>query len=402
MGADYIDYASLMMTLRNPLRSLLLLLVLIAVPNPRPAAAQPSGQAKAEAQLRQISAAMQRVREAMERDVSQRDRLSRELKLAEVSAASARGEVQRLQRERTQKAQKRLQLTQDRDSQRISLDKERAALAGQMRAAFMIGREEPLKLLLNQRDPARAGRMFAYYSYFGRARAEQIHRIEEQVTKLGELDAALAQEESQLAENERARRGELERLDKARSERGGVLASLNQEARSRAASLQRLQRQQGSLEKLLRELRRAIERFPVDSTSQFAKLRGKLAWPTGGRVLARYGETRAGGLKWDGMLIRTERAAPVRAVYRGRVIFADWLAGLGLLVILDHGDGYLSLYGHNDAIFKRAGERVSAGDAIAEAGDSGGRNQPELYFEIRRAGKPIDPQPWFRAPAPET
>ena len=144
-----------------------------------------------------------------------------------------------------------------------------------------------------------------------------------------------------------------------------------------------------------------MQRFPSDSTSQFGKLRGQLTWPTTGKLLARYGETRAGGLKWDGMLIRAARAAPVRSIYHGRVIFADWLAGLGLLVIVDHGDGYLSLYGHNDAIFKRVGDRVTAGDAIAEAGDSGGRSEPELYFEIRRAGKPVDPRPWFRSSSPE-
>ena len=129
-------------------------------------------------------------------------------------------------------------------------------------------------------------------------------------------------------------------------------------------------------------------------------MRGKLAWPTTGRVIARYGQTRAGGLKWDGVLLSTTRGAPVRAVYHGRVIYADWLAGLGLLVILDHGDGYLSLYGHNEQIYRKVGERVTAGDPVAAAGDTGGRSSPELYFEIRRAGRPVSPIPWFRSPRP--
>ncbi len=389
-----------MMSLRHLLPFALLLTALAAFANPRPALAQSVEQAKAEARLREIQQEMDRVRQEMGRDASQRDQLSKELREAEVAAGQARNEVLRLQRERSQRAAKRAELAQQRDNELGALAREREALGGQMRAAFMIGREEPLKLLLNQRDPARAGRMFVYYSYFGRARAEQIHRIEDHVTKLEALETALAAQETQLAEIERARRGELVQLDKARGSRGVVLASLTQEARSREASLRRLQRQQGSLEKLLRELRRAMQRFPVDSTSQFGKLRGKLTWPTAGRLLARYGETRAGGLKWDGMLIRTQRAAPVRSVYHGRVIFADWLAGLGLLVIVDHGDGYLSLYGHNDAILKRVGDRVTAGDPIAEAGDSGGRNEPELYFEIRKGGKPIDPRPWFSTGAP--
>ncbi len=389
-----------MMSPRHLLTIAFALAVFTAAVQPRHVLAQTSQQAKAEARLREVQQEMDRIRQEMGRDASQRDQLTRELRDAEVAAGAARNEVLRLQRERAQRAAKRQALAQQRDNELSALAKEREALGGQMRAAFMIGREEPLKLLLNQRDPARAGRMFVYYSYFGRARAEQIHRIEDHVTKLEALESALAEQETQLAQIEHARRGELVQLDKARGSRGVVLASLTEEARSREASLRRLQRQQGSLEKLLRELRRAIQRFPVDSTSQFGKLRGKLPWPTTGRLLARYGETRAGGLKWDGMLIRTERAAPVRAVYHGRVIFADWLAGLGLLVIVDHGDGYLSLYGHNDAILKRVGDQVTAGDAIAEAGDSGGRNSPELYFEIRKAGKPIDPRPWFASSAP--
>jgi murein hydrolase activator len=154
------------------------------------------------------------------------------------------------------------------------------------------------------------------------------------------------------------------------------------------------------LEKLLRELRAAMERYPVEGNDAFAHLRGKLAWPVSGRVVARFGETRAGGVKWDGVLVATERGAPVRAIYQGRVIYADWLPGLGLLTIVDHGDGYMSLYGHNERLYKAVGDRVAAGDPIASAGDSGGSAKPELYFEIRKGGKPVDPRPWFKAGAP--
>jgi septal ring factor EnvC (AmiA/AmiB activator) len=133
----------------------------------------------------------------------------------------------------------------------------------------------------------------------------------------------------------------------------------------------------------------------VNPREAFARLRGKLAWPVAGRVVARFGQTRAGGVKWDGVLVATERGAPVRAIHSGRVVYADWLPGLGLLTIVDHGEGYLSLYGYNERLYRSVGERVDPGDTIAAAGDSGGRNQPELYFEIRKGGRPIDPQPWF-------
>jgi murein hydrolase activator len=179
-----------------------------------------------------------------------------------------------------------------------------------------------------------------------------------------------------------------------------VLASLEAESHTRAESLERLRSQQAGLEKLLKELREALQKFPVDTNDAFARLRGKLAWPVNGKVVARFGETRAGGVKWDGVLVATERGSPVRAVYQGRVIYADWLPGLGLLTIVDHGDGYMSLYGHNERLYKGVGEQVAAGDAIASAGDSGGTTRPELYFEIRKGGRPVDPRPWFKESTP--
>jgi septal ring factor EnvC (AmiA/AmiB activator) len=375
------------------------MLLALSVPAGRAPAAQPD-RAKAEAQLRQVQKEIDRVREQVSRDAAQRDRLARDLRRTEQSATGVRGEMTRLRRERAERSRRRAELGRERAEREAALVAEREALASQLRAAHQIGREEPLKLLLNQRDPARAGRMFAYYSYFGRARAEQVARIEQHVARIGELDAGLAREEARLVELEQARVAELQKLERARAERGQVLASLTAESRSRAAQLKRLQRQQGALEKLVRELGRAIEKFPSDSRSAFARLRGKLAWPASGRIVASYGQTRAGGLRWDGMLLATERGAPVRAIYGGRIVYADWLAGLGLLVIVDHGGGYISLYGHNDELYRKVGERVNAGDSLAAAGDSGGRAQPGLYFALRRAGRAIDPRPWFRNPKP--
>ncbi len=356
--------------------------------------------AKAEAELRQIQKEIERVRGQVSRDAAERDRLARDLRRAEQSVSGVRGEMSRLRRERSARSRLRAELAREREAREAALAGERATLAAQMRAAQRIGREEPLKLLLNQRDPARAGRMFAYYSYFGRARAAQIASIERHVARIGELDAALADEETRLVDLEQARVAELQNLERARAQRGQVLASLTAESRSRTALLQRLQRQQRALEKLMRELRRTIEKFPSDSRSAFAQLKGRLAWPASGRIVARYGETRAGGLRWDGMLLATERGVPVRAVYHGRIVYADWLAGLGLLVIVDHGGGYISLYGHNDELLRKVGERVMAGDSLATAGDSGGRTRPELYFALRRGGRAIDPRPWFRNPRP--
>jgi septal ring factor EnvC (AmiA/AmiB activator) len=364
------------------------------------AAAQSEKRESTEAELKAIQSEIAKIREQVSQDQVETDRLAKELRAAEVSVGAARGELDRIRSERAQRSARRLELAAEKRNREAEISKEKSALAGQMRAAYLIGREEPLKLLLNQKDPTRAGRMFAYYSYFGRARAGQIERIEDDVRKIEELDEALEQEEAQLAELEANRRSELAQLEGARTKRGQVLASLKAESKTRTAALERLTREQAGLEKLLKQLRRAIEKFPVDTNDAFARLRGKLAWPVVGKIVAQFGEQRAGGVKWDGVLVETDRGSPVRSVYHGRVIFADWLPGLGLLTIVDHGQGYLSLYGHNERLFKAVGERVTAGDTIASAGDSGGSSRPELYFEIRKEGRPMDPRPWFKASKP--
>src|SRR5580704_16345362 len=311
-------------------------------------------------------------------------------KKAEAELAAVKSEIERVTR----------QVSAEQVEREAQLEKNRSDLAGQMRAAYSIGRQEPLKLLLNQEDPALAGRMFAYYGYFGRARAGQIKAIADDVQRLAELTTELDAEDAELARLEQQQRAELNELEHARVQRGAVLAGLEAESRTRAQNLERLRAQQSGLEQLLKELRAAMERFPLEANDAFAKLRGKLAWPVNGHLVARFGDARAGGVRWDGVLVATERGTPVKAVFDGRVIYADWLPGLGLLAIVDHGDGYLSLYGHNERLYKAAGDRVAAGEALAGAGDSGGSGRTELYFEIRKGGKPVDPRPWFRAADP--
>lgn len=367
------------------------------------AAGQAGSAARTEAELKAVKAQIEKVRAEMARDAGKRDKLSKELEESEKSVSAARGDLEDLRRQRAERTARRAELAAERKREEAALAKERAALAGQIRAAHMIGEREPIKLLLNQRDPAETGRVLVYYQYFGKARASQIAAIDAHVAELARVDAELAAEEEQLASLEEQQKNELAKLQAARERRGRALAALETESKNRARELERLKSQQSGLEKLVRELRRALERideFPVDSKDAFAKLRGKLAWPVAGKVVATYGQTRAGGMKWDGVLVAGTAGTPVRAIYHGRVVYADWLSGLGLLTIVDHGNGYLSLYGHNERLYKDVGERVNAGDTIASLGDSGGRPRPELYFEIRKGGKPIDPRPWFRSPAP--
>jgi septal ring factor EnvC (AmiA/AmiB activator) len=356
---------------------------------------------KAEAQLRALRQKIEKMTQQVSRDAVQRDHLSANLRAAELSVGQARGEMARIAREYADRSERRAELSTERGSRQRALSDERQALAGQVRAAYLIGRDEPLKLLLAGRDPWRNARMLTYYGYLGRARARQIGDIEQHVQRVDQLDGQLAQQQTELANLKAAQQAELTQLERSRAERQQVLASLESGARTREQSLARLKSQQADLEQLLSQLNRSLKTVPPPETSSaFGHLRGQLSWPVAGRVTAAYGDTRATGVRWDGMVVAAERGAPVKAVSSGRMVYADWLPGLGLLAIVDHGEGYLSLYGHNDRLLKAVGEPVEAGEPIAAAGDTGGRAAPELYFEIRRAGRPVDPAPWFKTRSP--
>jgi septal ring factor EnvC (AmiA/AmiB activator) len=382
---------------------LLAIFLLCAAPAPASAARHPgharspadAGQARA--QLKALRDQIARITRQVSLGQAQRDRLTRQLRATEKSVIEAQAGLEDLRQQRAASASQLAQLQAQKRRRQADLAQSRDALAGQLRAAYLIGREEPLKLLLNQGDPARAGRMFAYYSYFGRARALQIQAIEADLERIGQLDTQLKAQDTKLEGLQRAQQAQVATLEQARSHRREVLASISAETQTRSERLARLRRQRNGLESLLAQLRRAAASLPAQNfgNSPFAHLRGRLPRPVVGRIIKSFGEVRAGGLKWQGDLFATQRDAPVRAVSQGRVIYADWLAGLGLLIIIDHGKGYMSLYGHNDRLYESVGEHVAAGQTIAEAGDSGGSARPELYFEIRKEGRPLDPRLWL-------
>ena len=393
--------------------AILVALLPLALPQQTPRAAAPGATTprtttprtttagRTEAELRTLREKIGRISQQVSRDAIERDRLSGDLRAAELSLGQARDDLARADRAYADRSARRAALAQLRLAQQQELAHERAALAAQLRVAYMIGHQEPLKLLLNQQDPLHSGRLFTYYGYFGRARADQIGRIQAQVQGLDQLDGQLQQQQTELATLRAAQQQQLQQLERAKNQRQQVLASLTAAARTREQSLARLKGQQADLAALLRELDRSLKSIaPPDNATAFGRARGELPWPVAGQLTAHYGETRASGVRWEGVVIATERDAPVRAVSSGRVVYADWLPGLGLLVIVDHGEGYMSLYGHNDRLLKAVGEPVAAGEPIAAAGDTGGRAAPELYFEIRQGGKPVDPAPWFRARKP--
>jgi septal ring factor EnvC (AmiA/AmiB activator) len=354
--------------------------------------------AQKEAELKRVNARIEKVRKAVNEDVEKRDKLSTQLRDAELSVQAAKRRLDDLRAQRIDAEARLRDLEAEKAQREAELDGERNALAGELRAAYFNGREEELKLLLNQEDPAAFGRTLAYYGYFGRARAARIQGIKDKLEHLALLREKIAAETARLQQLESQQETEVAALKTAQDNRAGAVSAIDQQLKTRGGELQRLQSQANSLEKLIDELRKAIESAPVVKQAPFEPLKGKLPWPVQqGRVLARFGEPRAGGsLKWQGMLIGTDRGARVRAPYGGRVVYGDWLPGMGLMIVIDHGGGYMSLYGHNDEIYRKVGETVAAGDVIGSVGDSGGHNEPALYFEVRRGRTPVDPETWLQ------
>ena len=356
---------------------------------------------RTETELKQIRERIQRMNREQGAAAAQSAKLTASLRESELAAGRAREALARLVTEQTARSEQRTALARERAQIDGELVSERRALAEQLRVAYRVGNVEPLQLLLNQRQPLQSARMLTWYGYFGRARASQIDGIQQRIKRLDEIDTQLEAANARLGQLARERSTQIAEIETRRGARQKVLAGLQRESQSRGQVLARLQAQQAELEKLLRDLSRAAQRAPPPlGSGLFAQSLGKLDWPVAGRLVANFGSQRASGVRWQGVVVATERSADVHAVAAGRVIYADWLPGLGLLAIVDHGDGYMSLYGHNEALRKAVGDAVSAGEVIAAAGDTGGRSSPELYFEIRRAGQPVDPRQWFRKSTP--
>ena len=388
--------------------------------------------------LQQEKSGVQKQLQGTEREIGE---LQKQIEALEQQLKANEGEVRQLDGEK-----KKLQ-GQHAEQQKL--------IAIQIRAAYQSGRQEYLKLLLNQQQPEQVARNLTYHEYLGRARSAQLASFNRTLARLHGVESELASRHALVAGQQLELQQRREALEKARGERREALAKLDGELGSGDQRLKERQQEQAKLASVLKtieetlarqareaeERRRAEERRLAEARAKaaaeeqqrklaaareerrdsrpkaallhdgpqvssrspsfggpFAQARGQLPWPVDGRLLARFGSPRDDGrLKWDGVLIGAGAGSQVRAIHGGRVVFADWLRGAGLLLIVDHGDGYLSLYGHNQSLLKEAGDLVKAGEAIATVGNTGGQDIPALYFAIRQQGQPSDPLNWCRA-----
>lgn len=348
-----------------------------------------------EQELENVRARISKLKQSMDAAAEDRDRLAGELQELEISISEQRMRIREIEREQKYTAGKKRKLDDELAAREQHLDEETKALAAQVRAAYMSGDQEKIKLLLNQRDPATLGRLMAYYRYLNDYRAGNIEAVIEQIRKLDELRAQLAAEEARLAGLAKARYDELGTLNASQEERATLLLRLRKKIANEGAEIDRLASQEKDLTRLINELTSILSDYPISSERPFSELKGHLTWPVAGTLLHDFGQPRVGDkIKWNGVVLAAPRGREVRAVYHGRVAFADWLSGMGLLVIVDHGEGYMTLYGYNETLLAKTGDWVAPGDVIATVGDSGGQPRAALYFELRRGTRPINPDRW--------
>lgn len=397
---------------------------------------------EAQRQLEQARKDIAELKKLQEQLDKERSSVQQELRQTESEMGHLEKQIRSLEGEMGNREEEVQRLDTEKKKLQSSRSEQQRLIAIQARAAYQSGRQEYLKLMLNQQNPERISRTLTYYGYLSAARTEQLDAFNATLNQLAVVEQQLAEQQAQLAAQKSTLDQQRSQLAEVRKERGQALARLNQEYSSSGQKLKAREAEQAELGQVLarieetlarrareaeearqralaeerrqRELQQQQQRTavadsrpgsqPVSSggTSYggpFAQARGKLPWPVDGHLVARYGTPRGedSRTKWDGVLIGASAGSQVRAIHGGRVVFADWLRGSGLLVILDHGNGYLSLYGHNQSLLKDAGDIVKAGEPIATVGNSGGQDTPALYFAIRQQGHPTDPAQWCRA-----
>lgn len=386
----------------------LALALLVSLPG-GPAAAQnsaqkaPQGTGQTKEDLARVRDRIRALEKQTRRDQGRRSELDKQLRAAETAASRTRQALDATRRELAEAQRRLAELNGQVVATRANLERQRAALAGQLRLAHVTGGSERVRAFLNQAEPAETGRRLTWLAYLAESRSALLGSIQASLEALERDLQAVTEQEATLAALEARRREQLAELEGSRKERAAVVARLDAQVKGQNRQLASARTQAASLERVLRELERAAARARQQPTvpdkappePARGKPLGKGKWPVTGQLLADYGQSRAGGqMRWDGVLIAAPAGTAVRTIRPGKVVYADWLPGLGQLLVLDHGGGYLSLYGHNQDLARKVGDRVSTGDVLAHVGDTGGQPRPALYYEVRRNGRPINPRQW--------
>ena len=326
------------------------------------------------------------------------DSVQKEVLTLEIELASLQKELRIVKSKIRQQKFKLNKLYKKRKALKRDLKTQHRLLASQIKSAYVMGHQEYIKIILNLEDSSSIGRTMTYYNYFNQARLNRIEKSRKTLASLAAVEKKINRQSAILNKTEQQQTTKRTELKTITQSRAIVVAQLHKQLRNKEQDLSILLEDERRLQKLISDLDEMIPAILTDpgNRTPFAKLKGKLSRPTKGRLKNIYGKKRnTGRVKWNGVMIMARAGQDVKAVSHGRVAFAEFLRGYGLLLILDHGDGYMSLYGHNQAIYKEIGEWVETGDTIASIGTSGGQKHSGLYFEVRYNGKPSNPVRWF-------
>ncbi|VAW64112.1 Murein hydrolase activator EnvC [hydrothermal vent metagenome] len=374
-------------------RALLLVCLLIILPGHISAEASIDYQSRLDSIREKITSVLS----ALGQKKNQRNTVRSEMRKLEVKIAKTSKKLRKTQRKLKISAKKLKTSHAELKILRKKLTKQRKLLGAQIRSAYAMGQQPQLKMLLNQQSPTEMGRTMVYYSYLNRARGKEIETWLASIKKEKALEITISKATEQLESLVLIKKQEKKQLNGHRKKRKRLLVRLNKDIDSQQLTLNDLESSRTRIEDLLMSLGELLADIPAEALNQkpFGKLKGKLPWPVKGRFRATFGTSRnQGDLRWSGVVIKADYDEAVRAVTHGRVAFADWLQGYGFITIIDHNDGYMSLYGYTQALYKQVGDWVEASEIIATVGDSGGQLRPGLYFEIRKQGKPVNPGKW--------
>lgn len=358
-----------------------------------------ANQTEQQQRLEQLKTEIKTLHSDIQGAKTQKSKLEQQLYFSEKEISNIIAHLKILDQDIKQKVEKLNDLRWNEQQQTKKLEKNRHVLAKQLRSSYITGRQEYMKLLLNQDDIYLLGRVISYYEYFGQARAKEIRSIKSALENIKNLRKFIWEKTGELEILRQEQTAKKTQLESGQKEKHMILAKLNRDIEFKGGRVKQLRENAQELEKFLERLRRVLADIPDQAGGQvpFSKFKGQLSWPTPGKIKEKFGQRRQQGkMKWNGIVINARQGQSVRAVYHGRVVFSDWMRGYGMLLILDHGNGFMSLYGHNQSLFRNVGDWISAGEEIASVGDSGGNVDSGLYFEIRHKGKPVNPAQWCK------
>ncbi len=383
----------------SPLCQHLLVLVCASLLTLSSASADPADKQN---RLKQIQAEIETLRHQVDQTRETRNTTQKRLSEIEKRIGALHRQLSKTQQQQKAAQQEIDRLNRQQAASKARSNQHKATLEELIRLRHQQGEQGQLKLLLKRQEISTLGRNSHYLRYFNAAQIEAINGLNSELKNLKTLEQDVRKQQQQLKETAQQLNKQQQQVKQQQQQRKQLLSTINAQLQSKESRLHQLLEDAKSLEQLVQNIKEQSQQRLARKT-KFSTLRGKLPWPAKGKLSARFGQSRhLGKLTWEGVVIRAPLGNNVRAVADGEVVFADWLRGYGLLLILDHGQGYLTLYGQNQSLNKQVGDPVKQNEVIAAIGNSGGNSEPGLYFELRKQGNPVNPQRWCRGSRPET